>query len=496
MNIKHPGNPGPSAIKGALTGSLKYTGRVNPNNPTEALIDLRKNPMLNDIESMSDAPAGVQAPVGQVGHTSVNNGQFASAAPPVGGLGAGGAGGARKTSPAERKAALANALKPLDNAINSALVKKAMDERDRGEKSIRKDGSIDQDKLDERTKQELNKLIKDFKNSTKDLRDEIEKFQTDNKDELEKDKELNGLLDGVKNSAEKGDSIGFRKAAKALDDYIKDDENKAVVDKYGKDLTDLNDRIQAKANGEAKENAEKQTALARNNPHTMLKASDKFSEEAKKSSEDVSKLLDERYDSLSDEDKQKVDDFKESLGKTIDSTNPEGDEIYDPAKVKENLAELGKAHQELPPEIQEAIKEPFSRAQAYTGRARELQELGRSDVESTEEYKGKVEELAPKLTETVKAHDGEEKLEEFFIPDLLNKDDVDEARQRSSETESSLDPSPEAREGSDSNSDTLGVDFGDDDSEVDESSEVEDLTEDFEAELEELEDEEVIDDEE
>lgn len=411
---------------GPYRGPLIVETHAGYLSPTKQRIQDSANPITGGVGSQSLPPRGVQSGFGGVGNLPPGGFQNTSAPGGAGGSGApqnGGGEVAKSGQNTPQKAAGTSSANPYGNttppgqspndAFTNALLQKVLNDRKKGEEAVQRNketgkvDSITTAKLDEKTKEEINKLSEVFNKNALELEKSISEFRERFKEQLQKtdeDKNLDGILDKVTKEAKAptmrdphADGYNpqkFMDAAKELDTWIKDNPEKAKA--YGEALTKLNDKVQAESI-----NAQQQIALAENNPKTVLRAAELS---AKNSGEEAGRLkekLETRSDELPEADKQKVSDFQTKLDETTKTLNPGTDKIFDTAAADKSLNELKQAFNELP----EALKNNPELTDSF----KEVHDLGKRSVEGqtlarTEEPNSA--EFQRKASEYIKGQDG------------------------------------------------------------------------------------------
>ena len=360
------------------------------------------NPITGGVGSQSRAPRGVQAGFGGTGSIppggfsntpQTGSGDYAKSQP---------SGGAQATTSPNSMTQAMKPLKSPNDAITQALLQKILNDRKEGEKAVTRNAqtkkveSIDQSKLDEKTKAEIDKLSKTFQKNAKELEKSINEFKDKFEKELKgspEDKNLDGILDKVVEEGNsdkikskiddgKGNKIenpdfnpqGFIDAADDLDNWIKD--NPETAKKYGDDLTNLNNQVQAQ-----KVISEKEIALAENNPTTLLKIAEASAEKAKEAASELNSALEGK-------EGDEVTKFKEQLNKTMEALNPDKSKSFDAKTAVDAIGELKKSYNNLPDEIKHESKvdELFQKTNHFSARKIEGEILATEEQPNSDEF--------------------------------------------------------------------------------------------------------------
>jgi hypothetical protein len=383
------------------------------------------NPITGGVGSQSLPPRGVQPGFGGVGNLPPGGFQNTGGPSGAGGSGApqnGGGEVAKSGQNTPQKTSGTSSANPYgkttppgqspNDAFTNALLEKVLNDRKKGEEAVQRNKetgkveNVDTAKLDEKTKEEINKLSEVFKKDALELERSIQEFKETFKEQLQKtpeDKNLDGILDKVAKEA-KSDSMNptskdynpqkFMDAAKELDTWIKDNPDKARA--YGEDLTKINDKVQAMSL-----NAQEQIALAENNPKTVLRAAELSAKNSGEEAERLKETLTTSSKELPETDQKKVTDFQAKLDESMKTLNPGADKIFDVEASNKSLNELKQSFNELPEAVRNnpELADSFKEVSDLGKRAVDGQTLARTEEPNSAEFQRQA-------TEYIKGQDG------------------------------------------------------------------------------------------
>ena len=391
MNISRPSqisSSGSSSIKSAIANVSGSANNASANSGAtsstrgeggsfvKAYSDwIHKTPLTGWFDSLSRPPSGVQAPIGGIPPSNPNftpqvgGGQFASAKP----------------------AAPVRATPKVDTSSNphiKAFLQSILNDRANGGVTRDDQGKItdvQKEKLDERTKKEIDKFAQDLKDSAEKLNNEIDTFSKNLKDGGKHD-ELNEILNEVKeglaedNKPKAGeDNYNPQKlfdSAEKLKKWINDNPNEAK--EYGQSLTDLTANLD-----KVVQQAQKQIALYENNPATVLRAADQTGALAQETAKNL-KTDGETPDELKD--------FEKQVDATMQKINVGENGTFNITEAQESLNQLKSAYEALPGDKREELKESFDKVKDLSQVTIEGHKLATEMEPSDSEYEEKARE--------------------------------------------------------------------------------------------------------
>ena len=474
-----------------------YTTSRQVDYSTKNLIKQRENPIYGPPKPPRYIGSGVQGqgslpgplgPRGGGGAPQVGGGDVAKSSNPSSGQKTTGT----STNPYGRTTPPGQSPK---DALTKALLQSILNDRKRGEQAVKRNPetkkveSIDQTKLDEKTKAEISKLSEAFQKDALELEKSIKDFQKrfeKQLDETPEDRNLDGILDKVVDEAksdkmkntlvnEDGERVinpdfnpqGFIDAADELDQWIKDNPETAA--KYGDDLTQLNDEVQR-----MRESASEQIALAENSPRTLLDLSDRLGEEASTETQSLQDQIDELGADATGEDRQNIDQFKQDLDATMEAINPGDDAIFNPEAAGEALSQLKTSHSKLPEEIREnpEFKDSFEKIADLSKDSIDSQIQARTEEPDSAKFEQSATELVQgqdrvdaNLAEHFTPEQREDIVEDVVGPEAIEEARRQEAAEQGSDASSSSDVQAPTNPADSQRLENLGAEFAQDDAE-------------------------------
>jgi hypothetical protein len=495
---------------------------------TKNLIVQRQAPILgaekppryigSGVQGQGNPPAPMGPRAGTGGAPQVGGGQVAKSQNPHSGQKTTGTStnpyGATKPVGKSQKDALTNAL--LQKILKDREDAKGAVKRDPETKKI-SEVDLEKAKMDEKVKNELAKLSDIFKKDAKEMHKSIDDFQKrfeknlKGSDATDKGKELNGILDEVKDNLrineegkvtdKEGNEIGSRHynpqglmdAAEKLQNWIDNPDNADELAKYGEEgqaLKDLNDIIQQVGNGSVEEGqpqsrAKEYIGIVENNAETSFRAAEISANNAQEEAGRLKETLGgEATKTLSDDAKAKLDNFIEKMDTAMETINPGEDKRFEVKDAEASLGDMKIAYNELKEAAAdnnefaqnfEQIDKSFSEVFDLGSSAVAAQKHARTMVPDDDKYRQRSEEVVDKIDGSWREHRTKPEREtdtksainnNQFLQEQIEKFNEENAAKSEEEV-----PKPK-NESPDEATSRLGVDFDGDDNEADEQTTV------------------------